>query len=43
MVYGKNVKGVDLGIRESFTDIASTIEELLLGKNINGSFKSELF
>ncbi|ADO83241.1 phosphopentomutase [Ilyobacter polytropus] len=44
LVYGKEVKGgVDLGIRESFGDIAATLEELLLGKSIEGSFAKELY
>lgn len=39
LVYGKHVKkGADIGTRESFTDIASTIEELLLGNKTEGSF-----
>jgi len=34
LTYGHNLKnGVDLGERESFADIASTIEELILGSN----------
>ncbi len=34
LTYGQNLKnGVDLGERESFADIASTIEELILGTN----------
>ncbi|MGL5963932.1 MAG: phosphopentomutase [Fusobacteriaceae bacterium] len=44
LVYGKNLKsGVDLGTRNSFVDIAATIEEMLLGKtDIKGSFASEI-
>ena len=39
MVYGKHVKkGADIGTRGSFTDIASTIEEILLGNKTKGSF-----
>ena len=39
MVYGKHAKkGVNIGTRESFTDIASTIEEILLGNKTKGSF-----
>ena len=39
LVYGKHVKkGADIGARESFTDIASTIEEILLGNKTKGSF-----
>jgi phosphopentomutase len=44
LVYGKEMKGrVDLGIRDSFGDIAATLEELLLGKSIEGSFASYLY
>ena len=44
LVYGKEAKGgVDLGIRDSFGDIAATLEELLLGKSIEGSFASDLY
>ncbi|MGL6063824.1 MAG: phosphopentomutase [Fusobacteriaceae bacterium] len=44
LVYGKNLKsGVNLGVRESFADIAATIETLLLGKtNLSGSFAEEI-
>lgn len=44
VVYGKNIKkGVDLGKRESFADIAATVEEMLLGKtNLSGSFANIL-
>ncbi|MGL4980604.1 MAG: phosphopentomutase [Fusobacteriaceae bacterium] len=44
LVYGKNLKsGVNLGTRNSFVDIAATIEEMLLGKtDIKGSFASEI-
>lgn len=42
LVAGKDINPVNLGIRDSFTDIASTIEELLLGKNISGSFAQEI-
>ena len=39
LVYGKHVKkGANIGTRESFTDIASTIEEILLGNKTKGSF-----
>ena len=39
LVYGKHVKkGANIGARESFTDIASTIEEILLGNKTKGSF-----
>lgn len=42
LVAGKGIKPIDLGIRESFTDIASTIEELLLGNRRPGSFAEEI-
>lgn len=44
LVYGKNIKsGVNLGVRESFADIAATIEEMLLGKTeLEGSFAESL-
>lgn len=38
LVAGKNIINSSLGVRESFSDIASTIEELLLNKNTSGSF-----
>ncbi|WP_319370199.1 phosphopentomutase [uncultured Ilyobacter sp.] len=44
LVYGKEVKGgVDLGIRDTFGDIAATLEELLLGESIEGSFAKDLY
>lgn len=46
LTYGKNLKkGVNLGVRESFSDIASTIEELILGTHtLPGlSFAKNLF
>ncbi|WP_372714939.1 phosphopentomutase [Ilyobacter sp.] len=44
LVYGKEVKGgVDLGIRTTFGDIAATVEELLLGNSIEGSFAKDLY
>jgi len=43
LVYGKDVKGVDLGIRSTFADIASTLDELLLGNKVEGSFAEELY
>ena len=43
LVYGKGIKNVDLGIRSTFADIAATIEELLLGNKVEGSFAKELF
>lgn len=42
LVAGKGIKSSDLGIRDSFTDISSTIEELLLGNIIPGSFATEI-
>ena len=45
MAYGKSVKqGVDLGIRESFADVAKTILDIYdLDNNVCGvSFKKEL-
>ncbi|MBN2618569.1 MAG: phosphopentomutase [Spirochaetales bacterium] len=38
LVTGKNIKASDLGVRESFSDIAATIEELLLGSKLKNSF-----
>lgn len=43
LVYGKGINGVDLGIRESFSDIAATIEELILGTPDKKSFASLLY
>ena len=43
LVCGKGVKGVDLGTRPTFADIAATIEELLLGNKVEGSFAKDLF
>lgn len=43
LVYGKGIKAVDLGIRPTFADIAATIEELLLGNKVEGSFAKDLF
>lgn len=44
LVYGKEVKGgVDIGIRKTFSDIAATLEELLLGVSIEGSFAKDLY
>ena len=43
LVYGKHVKkGVNIGIRGSFTDIAATIEEIILGVKAKGSFAEEI-
>ena len=42
LVAGSGLDGVDIGIRNSFTDIASTIESILLKKNLPGSFHGEL-
>jgi phosphopentomutase len=44
MVYGKNIKqNVNLGTRSTFADIAATIEELLLGNKVDGSFAEKLY
>ncbi|MGL4910478.1 MAG: phosphopentomutase, partial [Cetobacterium sp.] len=44
LVYGKNLKNnVNLEIQESFSTIAATIEELLLGKTtLTGSFADKI-
>ena len=38
LVYGKHIKPGNIGIRNSFTHIASTIEELILGLKSENSF-----
>ncbi|MCY1636179.1 phosphopentomutase [Marinifilum sp. D737] len=44
MVYGKNIKqNVNLGTRATFADIAATVEELLLGNKVEGSFAKDLY
>ncbi|MCJ8342360.1 MAG: phosphopentomutase [Cetobacterium sp.] len=45
LVYGKNMnKNINLGTRNSFAEIAATIEELLLGETkLEGSFANKLF
>lgn len=44
LVWGKNIKeNVDLGTRTTFADIAATLEELLLGKEAEGSFAKDLY
>jgi len=44
MVYGKNIKqNVNLGTRTTFADIAATIEELVLGNKVEGSFAADLY
>ena len=43
LVYGKGINPVNLGIRKSFSDIAASVEELLLGNAEKGSFAKELF
>lgn len=43
LVYGKNINAADLKIRGSFADIASTVEELLLKRDVDGSFAKDLF
>ncbi len=42
LVAGKSIYPGDLGVRDSFTDIASTVEELLLETENNGSFFKEI-
>ena len=42
LLAGPAVKPVDLGIRESFADIAATIAELLLNERDEGSFAREI-
>lgn len=42
LVYGKNVNPVDLKIRGKFSDIADTIEELILGVEKTGSFAKDI-
>ena len=43
LVYGKHVKkGANIGTRGSFTDIAATIEEIILGVKAKGSFAEEI-
>lgn len=42
LVAGNNIKPCSIGTRSSFTDIASTVEELLLGSKQEGSFSSML-
>ncbi|MCZ4694938.1 phosphopentomutase [Ancylomarina euxinus] len=44
LVYGKNIKtNINLGTRTTFADIASTVEELLLGTQSEGSFAKDLY
>jgi len=38
LAYGKNIKGGNIGTRDSFSDIAETIEHLILGKETNKTF-----
>lgn len=38
LVFGKNIKSSDIGIRESFADIGMTVLELLTGEKREGSF-----
>lgn len=40
LVAGKGIKPCDIGIRKSFADIASTVEELLFNREVDGSFAS---
>ncbi len=43
LVYGKKLKPINLGVRESFSDIAATIEEALLGKEKPNSFLTKIW
>ncbi len=44
LVSGKNIKkNVNLGTRSTFADIAATVEELLTGKKVEGSFAADLY
>lgn len=44
LVYGKNIKkNVNLGTRTTFADIAATLEELILGNEVEGSFAKDLY
>ena len=38
LAYGKNIKGGNIGTRDSFADIAETIEHLILGKETDKTF-----
>lgn len=40
LVYGKGVKPANLGVRDSFADIADSLEEILLNNKKSGSFYS---
>lgn len=42
LLYGKLVKPVNIGTRKTFSDIASTIEEILLGTENEGSFAKDI-
>ena len=42
LVAGKSINPVNLGTRDSFSDIAATVEELILGKSSDNSFASLL-
>lgn len=42
LVAGKNITPGDIGVRESFADIAATVEELILNKKSANSFASLL-
>ncbi|MTI32329.1 phosphopentomutase [Xanthovirga aplysinae] len=42
LVAGKKVKPIDLGLRHSFQDIGATVEEILLGNSIKGSFAQQI-
>lgn len=42
IAYGKKLKAVDLGVRNTYADIAYTLEEMLLGNYLDGSFAKEI-
>lgn len=42
LVYGDKIKSVDIGTRDSFSDIARTIEEAILGNGKEGSFYKKM-
>jgi phosphopentomutase len=43
LIYGRKLKPVNLGVRESFSDIAATIEEALLGIEKPNSFLKSIW
>lgn len=43
LIYGNSIKeNTNIGIRSTFADIAATIEEILLGNKVEGSFAKEI-